>query len=150
MGKIEQELLQATRTLIAEHPAGFDQGTIRLPPHGDGPPCGCVASYLVAANTRAQKLLDGSFEPGLAVLPTRRRDIEIVECNGSVILSASYALGYPERLRLFKTEWPTCWFRRTTETRSEYRQPTAAEAIEVLDAVANGELREALTPQDGK
>ena len=147
----ERETLRAARDLIAAHRERFDQGRIRLPPKEGDAPAGCVSSFVLAASKRGRMLLDGSMHPHLAVPRHRQYDGGPKECAGSVVLSASCALGRQARPRLLYAEWPEYWFKAVGSpgaeaTADRERAPSADEAIAVLDRVLAGKLDEALEP----
>ena len=127
--------LEATAALLEAAPDGFDQGRICMPPIIGGPR-GCVASYLTVASERARALLDSEPDPE--------------GTSGSVVLSATAALGLDHTPALFVGLWPEDWFASIGAPAPEdeiARRPTAAEAAAVLRTVAEGGLEEALEPE---
>ena len=127
--------LEATAALLESAPEGFDQGRIYMPPISGGPR-GCVASYLTAASERARALLDSEPDPE--------------GTSGSVVLSATAALGLDHAPALFVGLWPEDWFASIGAPPPEDeigRRPTAAEAAAVLRTIAKGDLEDALEPE---
>ena len=142
-----RDRLRQTRDAIRKHPGGFNQAQIDRP-REDCPPGGCTASYLVAVSDRARKLFEGRFRTPLVMPADQRRDNELRDPEGNVLLSASYAIGHRKVPRLFKADWPAGWYSTAgrDEPATSSQQPTAEDAVAVLDAVANDKLPEALEP----
>ena len=140
----ERDRLRQTREAIRENPGGFNQARIELPPEG-GPPCGCTASYLVAVDDQARKLFDDRFKTPKAI-PTHQGDKNLRDPQGNVLLAASYAIGRTGVPRLFNADWPADWYSTAGRDRptGSSQQPTADDAVAVLDAVTNDKLPEAL------
>ena len=147
MNHQERERLQLLRDAIAARPGRYDQRRIRVPPRS-GEPRGCAASLLVAVDERARKLFAGDIEPTLIVPPNRRRGFDLPEATGSVLRSATYALGRGEVPQLLRREWPAEWYRQAgvTTPREAEKAPEAAEALAIIALVLGGKLPDALEP----
>ena len=137
--------LDAVCCQLEAEPASYEQGEWGA---DDKPSCdtpGCVAGHIVATIKSA----NARYKRRIAEL---KGTATKTDHENAIQDAATEALGLKETPRLFEPEWPCQWIEKAGGTTEHWIlpdiEPSADDAIMVLQTVMDGKLDEALEPSE--